>query len=571
MAELGEQVERTSAILGTSTKDVQELGFIAKATGTNQETLARSMERFQVSLEKAQNGTSLQAQALHAFGLSAKDLIGLPLPEQMDKFADAVSRFADSPSKTAAIGTLSRGLVELIPILDQGSSGLDKLRESADGSAVMSHATVEALGGLNRALSELKASFLGVTGTIVGSFAPALTRAITGTNELINSVNVAVQTHTVWEREMIALSTVAAQLSQAMANLGTMAKDVFTLNWGAIAADRQAGMDRIAALQKEGEEKMNEVARGAMAEYKKILEGEGEGAEKPQVPAIDVGTKDRLSDQTKAIQQAIQTQNEVYQSQVEQINSAAKTYQLSEGEKTAALIAAVRTRVAAVESEIRQEIALYQANGKEYAALQAELIKIAQKGSQDIQKFQDQALQQNVKDWQNALAPIQAAFDSQLKKILSGTETFGQAMKNIFADLVLNIISGLEKIALDKAALGLGGSVGGTGGSGGSGEGLAGLLVGGISKLLGGLIAFDVGTPYVPNDMVAMIHQGEAILPNNLMADAFRSGQLGGGGGGASVAINGPVIGSQAFAQQFTRLLANTLRQNQQLSPSSAW
>ncbi len=31
-----------------------------------------------------------------------------------------------------------------------------------------------------------------------------------------------------------------------------------------------------------------------------------------------------------------------------------------------------------------------------------------------------------------------------------------------------------------------------------------------------GLASFDVGTPYVPNDMIAQIHQGEAIVPAHL-------------------------------------------------------
>ena len=38
---------------------------------------------------------------------------------------------------------------------------------------------------------------------------------------------------------------------------------------------------------------------------------------------------------------------------------------------------------------------------------------------------------------------------------------------------------------------------------------------GGMSALMG-LASFDVGTPYVPNDMIAQIHKGEAIVPAHL-------------------------------------------------------
>lgn len=49
------------------------------------------------------------------------------------------------------------------------------------------------------------------------------------------------------------------------------------------------------------------------------------------------------------------------------------------------------------------------------------------------------------------------------------------------------------------------------------------------SSIKGMLPSFDVGTPYVPNDMVAMIHQGERIIP---------AAQNTGGGDGQSVQIN---------------------------------
>ncbi|AOJ62494.1 hypothetical protein WJ32_08505 [Burkholderia ubonensis] len=47
----------------------------------------------------------------------------------------------------------------------------------------------------------------------------------------------------------------------------------------------------------------------------------------------------------------------------------------------------------------------------------------------------------------------------------------------------------------------------------------------GLSALLG-LAAFDVGTPYVPNDMIAQIHQGEAIVPAWANRPEYNSGGL---------------------------------------------
>ncbi|CFT62813.1 prophage tail length tape measure [Burkholderia pseudomallei] len=45
--------------------------------------------------------------------------------------------------------------------------------------------------------------------------------------------------------------------------------------------------------------------------------------------------------------------------------------------------------------------------------------------------------------------------------------------------------------------------------------GIMGADAGGMSALMG-LASFDVGTPYVPNDMIAQIHRGEAIVPAHM-------------------------------------------------------
>src|SRR6202034_3576499 len=84
-----------------------------------------------------------------------------------------------------------------------------------------------------------------------------------------------------------------------------------------------------------------------------------------------------------------------------------------------------------------------------------------QKFAADRQKILDQQAEQDTKAWTSVLSQIQSAWDSQLKKLLSGTESFGQAMKNIFADIALDAVKSLEKVALEKAAAGLTSALGG--------------------------------------------------------------------------------------------------------------
>ena len=261
-----------------------------------------------------------------------------------------------------------------------------------------------------------------------------------------------------------------------------------------------------------------------------------------------------------------------------------------------------------------KQIALYKAAGKDFSGLQAELVKTAQKGDEDITKNHDQAMQQYVKEWDSLLTPIQSAWDSQLKKLLAGTETFGQAMKNIFSQVALDAIKKLESIAVEQAAIGVAKAAGGgplsllgslTGGAGqASGSaalttgaltlqtgstslltaattlqaaatsmaaGAAGSLAGPLDLLKFALPAFDVGSWSVPGDMVAQVHQNEMIIPNNGMADAVR-GMLSGGGGGSNFSLNiNGAVGTQQWLNQMAQQLSRTLQSYQARTPSTGW
>ncbi len=87
--------------------------------------------------------------------------------------------------------------------------------------------------------------------------------------------------------------------------------------------------------------------------------------------------------------------------------------------------------------------------------------------------------------------------------VLQGATTAASAVQDSTSGgLIGALVANTSAITANTAALGASG--------GGSAMGGAGLL--------GGLMQFDVGSPFVPNDMVAQIHQGEIIVPAALSA-----------------------------------------------------
>lgn len=137
------------------------------------------------------------------------------------------------------------------------------------------------------------------------------------------------------------------------------------------------------------------------------------------------------------------------------------------------------------------------------------------------------------------------SFSNAFSEFVMGTKSASDAFKS-FAQ---SVVSQLAKISAQEAATKLFGGSGGSGGVGGWLSSLFGAAFGGGATTSAGMAAsqtagfssadlaswggasFAVGTDYVPQDMLALIHQGEKIIP------ASRNSQSG-GAGNVSVTVN---------------------------------
>ena len=170
MGELGESTERTAAILGTTSEEVGALNYSMAMTGTATDNLNRMMGRFQLGLAQAAQGTGNVAAGLQVLGLSAQQLQGLSPEAQLEKIAEAVSKLADTPTKTAAVQALGRGFVELIPYLDQGAAGIERFHAQAEAAGViLSEGLTKQLAEMNHGFTDLGQS---IEGDAITAFAP---------------------------------------------------------------------------------------------------------------------------------------------------------------------------------------------------------------------------------------------------------------------------------------------------------------------------------------------------------------------------------------------------------------
>ena len=127
---------------------------------------------------------------------------------------------------------------------------------------------------------------------------------------------------------------------------------------------------------------------------------------------------------------------------------------------------------------------------------------------QSEQEKQQKRLEDQERNRQQALDQLGATFESGFEDAIFA----GEKLSNVFTSLLEDIL----KLQIRKSFIEpLFSSVTGEGGLGGL-----------FSKILP---SFAVGTPYVPNDMVANIHKGEMIIPAREAAALRRGGGNTGG------------------------------------------
>jgi hypothetical protein len=615
MEDLGTNAVRTAAMLGVSTTEAQQLGFIAKATGGDADGMALAMERLQVNLQKAQSGTGPAAQALQALGLSAKSLIGLPIDQQMGRIADAVAKFADGGNKTAIVmDLLGRGGAQMIPMLDKGSAGWDALRKAAqDAGVVVSGETVDALDRAGTASVTLRASLTALGEAIVASFANSLIKTSNEMAQFVGDLSAIIQTGNFVQAVMIQLSGALETVASNFHSLGVIAADALTLHWTSIAADWRAGNAEIVQIQKDTDGQLAALAQESRTKLQAML-AEPLTSDKQQAPALAVPNTDAHKAAMDQYQAMIKVADEEFRQTQEHLGAEAKLHEITYSQETAALLAALDKRHAAETAATDGELSLYARGTAGYNAVLKTRSEEDAKYFADRQKIVDQATEREAQQWQKAADQIAGAFNSQLKGLLAGTTTWAKAMKNISADLILKMIEDQVKLSVEflaRKAMELSTTIATEAGmtsattagaalraaaqvasgqasifslianavesitvsAGKTGAEVAAYVapaVGPAAPAVGagaaaevlGLSAFDVGTDYVMRSGIAMIHQGETIVPAAQGSGPYtgKNDRAGAGAGGGNVSVNISAMDSRSVARFFNDNAGHMIR-----------
>lgn len=580
MAELGTQTERTAAILGITTEQVGEFNAIALASGGSQEQMTHALERLAMSLQRAKEGTGPAAAAFKALGLNVKELIGLPTEEVLNKIADKFHGLNDGMNKTAiAMALLGRGGAEMIPVLNRGSAGMAELGEIAKRAGTsLAEGIVHVFTQMHETFVEFGLAVKGIGVTLANAFGPAVTAIAGALVDLIEWFNKSIKAGGTFG-DLLGILAIAAKgvatgiLSvvfaiEAIVQTADMAmreiRDVITGNLGATSKDFATWQDSMLTSGAQFMKRLD--ALWGSSEFG------GEKTKKKDAPDMNLGTDNSAAIAAKEIEAEIKVLQTGLEQKKSLLEQEVAQHKITKQQEFQSLQDYTDDAYEDEKALLEKEMGLYASNTTEYAAVKAKLLELDAKYALESQKLTTDQAKDQQKTWDQYGTTIEGMFNSQLKGLLSGTTKWSQAFKNILGDLVIKFIEAIEKMVVQfligeatKTAANAAGNAARTGSdvagaAASAAAGAAGVIknimssaaetfagiFGFLSSSMGpaavgpaaageaavaaaasGVASYDVGTPWVPNDQLALLHRGEAVIPAAQNAAGF-----GGGGGG---------------------------------------
>ncbi len=131
LATAGDEIAKSAKNIGITAEAMQELTFAAEQSGASMKDVQVSIARMGKGLNDARRtGTGPFADSLKQLGLNVEDLEGLAPDELFAKLSGELKNVEDESTKAALAQDLfGRGGKRLIPLINEGASGIAALRE----------------------------------------------------------------------------------------------------------------------------------------------------------------------------------------------------------------------------------------------------------------------------------------------------------------------------------------------------------------------------------------------------------------------------------------------------------
>lgn len=176
-AELGDKFDKMSQRTQMSTDRLQELDFIASQSGTSIETLETTMTRLTKSMSDAQQGSKKQEEAFKKLGISVVDSNG-EIRDSSLVWEEVIGKFQSMDNETErnalAMDLLGKSAIDMGAMLNTSSEDMQNLSDKAhDMGMVMSEDAIASSVEFQDNMDALKRSLGGVFNTLGAEVLPA--------------------------------------------------------------------------------------------------------------------------------------------------------------------------------------------------------------------------------------------------------------------------------------------------------------------------------------------------------------------------------------------------------------
>lgn len=177
--EAGDALGDTAAKLGVTTEELQRFQFAAKASGGEVESATTALRFLNKNVGEAAGGNATLAAAFAKVGVSVKDSNGnvAESADLLPGIAQGISELGSQGEKTAAaMAIFGKGAADILPLLDSGEDGVNKLFEEFDNlGGGLSDEFVAATGEAADQLDRLEFVVAGLKSEILTGILPAIT------------------------------------------------------------------------------------------------------------------------------------------------------------------------------------------------------------------------------------------------------------------------------------------------------------------------------------------------------------------------------------------------------------
>lgn len=181
-AAAAERTQLLSMKLGIGQSTLEGWGVAMSRVGLNQEALAGGMRTLSKHIEGLASGSekSVELFAKLGSGMTGIDVASVGTEQAIRLVADRFAGMSDGAEKARLAQELfGRAGLQLLPVLNQGSAGLDKAAKDAERfGLVLTDTQRNALLAYDDAVDDMSSALEGFKKQVAAAFAPSLTRSI---------------------------------------------------------------------------------------------------------------------------------------------------------------------------------------------------------------------------------------------------------------------------------------------------------------------------------------------------------------------------------------------------------